>query len=601
MLYSYNKYKLILEDASDDKQKEKIRKFLKFEPIIDYIFDDLLKVRGKKYAVWFANSIKDNFSKFISKDTNYYIKDVEYFLKTGEFKNFANETDYNNKDFFKLDIDVIQQKWNPYIRVNSTILNTILDWLSSPLRIEKVDLSKLTLKDAVEKSETWHKELKASGTVLNEDGIVIMTFDDGYYWIDLETNYCKDEANAMGHCASTDSDTLLSLRIKQSPHVTVAFDYNNGHYGGTIHQMKGRNNKKPVEKYHKYIMELLKLPNVGEWVTIPENVNESKYIVSGFEHDQYAPEEDFHISDLTGEQIKEIFISNKDIKLAIGDRYKLVQAGVLDKEEFVSKYSDLGIFNGEIHFLLDDWSDLDKYIFKQDRNKDNDWQYKILNGEGWRYFDYDTTLDFDYNYHWEFNNNALESIIEYTIENDISIDYVIDDGDMGKLKLTNKNMTIVNGDIIIDFKPINIQIKLSKILSSEEYYDTATKMTVYSDEFSELREKLDDVRTRAQESADESEAYDTIIKAIEKTIGSEVKKDEKDEYFKDSKIHIKPNFNMLSLLDTEGEKTILDIINNLSSNTFEESQIVVDEPYYGWDGDIDKDVLSDELMNNLEN
>jgi hypothetical protein len=59
----------------------------------------------------------------------------------------------------------------------------------------------------------------------------------------------------MGHCGNTNKgDTLYSLRDRnKSPHVTAAIDTKKG----IVYQMKGRNNKKPIDKYHKYIVDLL--------------------------------------------------------------------------------------------------------------------------------------------------------------------------------------------------------------------------------------------------------------------------------------------------------------------------------------------------------
>lgn len=61
---------------------------------------------------------------------------------------------------------------------------TILDWFRSPLRTENEDLYKLSLDEAYKKAVKWHDNLSATGVIANEDGIVFMTFDDGYYWID---------------------------------------------------------------------------------------------------------------------------------------------------------------------------------------------------------------------------------------------------------------------------------------------------------------------------------------------------------------------------------------------------------------------------------
>jgi len=113
----------------------------------------------------------------------------------------------------------------------------------------------MSFDEAFKKSDEWHKSLKSGGVIEDEHGKILMTFPDGFYWIDLETTYDRDEANAMGHCGRTNKgDTIYSLRDRnKQPHITAAIDT----YKGIVYQMKGRNNKKPIEKYHKYIVALL--------------------------------------------------------------------------------------------------------------------------------------------------------------------------------------------------------------------------------------------------------------------------------------------------------------------------------------------------------
>ena len=112
-----------------------------------------------------------------------------------------------------------------------------------------------------------------------------MEFDDGFYWIDLETTYCSDEADAMGHCGNTDKGTTLySLRDrKKQPHITVSIDDKEG----VIYQMKGKNNKKPIDKYHPYIVDLL----INDDLEVPIKGFGSEYLKA----EDFNPNEDLHI------------------------------------------------------------------------------------------------------------------------------------------------------------------------------------------------------------------------------------------------------------------------------------------------------------------
>lgn len=142
----------------------------------------------------------------------------------------------------------------------------------------------------------------------------ILTFNDGYSWVDLEKGYCDKEGRSMGHCGNINAqqgDTILSLRDRKNvPHLT--FVLNNGY----LIEMKGKGNSKPAQGYHKYIVELLKLP-------IIKNIMDGRYLV----------ENDFKLSDLTNEQREEVFNVNPKLKI----RYtyeKLKYNQNLSKEEF---------------------------------------------------------------------------------------------------------------------------------------------------------------------------------------------------------------------------------------------------------------------------
>jgi len=143
----------------------------------------------------------------------------------------------------------------------------------------------------------YHENLKKKQrNISGAPGKNILSFPDGYSWVDLGKGYCDIESKAMGHCGNAgakNGDTILSLRDnKNIPHLT--FILNNGVLG----EMKGRSNDKPSKKYHSHIIELLKLPIIKK---IAED--------SG-----YLPENNFKLSDLTQEQAKEVVKVNKNLE-----------------------------------------------------------------------------------------------------------------------------------------------------------------------------------------------------------------------------------------------------------------------------------------------
>jgi len=80
---------------------------------------------------------------------------------------------------------------------------------------------------------------------------VIHTFDNGYFWYDIQSHACDFEAKEMAHCGRGESGTLYSLRSgekrKMKPFVTIEFD------GTTIYQIKGKANSAPGPDLWSYI------------------------------------------------------------------------------------------------------------------------------------------------------------------------------------------------------------------------------------------------------------------------------------------------------------------------------------------------------------
>lgn len=210
--------------------------------------------------------------------------------------------------------------------------------------------------DSMDKASTeWHSKLRASGLVTQEDGKIIMEFPDKFYWIDLETNSADDEACAMGHCGRTSADTILSLRERKTegsePHVTIAVDYVDSDDPSKgyrmVYQCKGKNNKKPVEKYHKYIVDLY-----------------IKYGITEF-GDEYQRSEDFHVEDVTDQAL---------VDKMLDERPELyLSAGTLKKDVFnyiVPKLKERGLYErfienrGLVSDLWHAWSNGDMDIEK---------------------------------------------------------------------------------------------------------------------------------------------------------------------------------------------------------------------------------------------
>jgi hypothetical protein len=200
---------------------------------------DFLTAQSEKFAIWLADSIvkaQMNISNDLTKK------------QAVEFLN-------NNPNTLK----GLRQR-----------IRGILDWLESPIT-PKQNLRELSFIQAEEKSKKWHDELSISGGDIDynepKENIILKTyptneFGKTYYWVMLPSNTCTLESSRMGHCGqSSYSDNLISFRSTYTningeemndSHITI------GYGDGLFYQVKGKQNKKPLEKYFPYIFDFIK-------------------------------------------------------------------------------------------------------------------------------------------------------------------------------------------------------------------------------------------------------------------------------------------------------------------------------------------------------
>lgn len=173
---------------------------------------------------------------------------------TKEYAKQQNIDKPNLKEVIPL---IDQNELVSFIDRNNVPIAVILEWLKSPLRQGDVNLQQIKdLSQALEMAQEWHNNIEASGIIKDQSGEIIKEYPDGFYWIDLQTNSSADEGQAMGHCGTDRrATTLFSLRDKSmSPHVTVAYNTDKK----IVTQVKGRSNKRPIDKYMEYVFDFLK-------------------------------------------------------------------------------------------------------------------------------------------------------------------------------------------------------------------------------------------------------------------------------------------------------------------------------------------------------
>lgn len=193
----------------------------------------------------------------------------------------------------------------------------IMDWVTSPRRRGQLNLKTMSFQEALQKSNEWHESLEGK-SALNYIEKNEILFDyrnndgEGYYWVNLKTNFSSEESDRMGHCGrDSGCDTLFSLRSvdeygENRSHVTASYNQEEK----ILAQIKGRKNSKPKPVYHKFIMDLL---------------TNTKYPVRSLSKNVYLNESNFKLSDLTESQLEDIFNKNKDLKIyyLFGDKKKI--------------------------------------------------------------------------------------------------------------------------------------------------------------------------------------------------------------------------------------------------------------------------------------
>ena len=147
-------------------------------------------------------------------------------------------------------------------------IQSIMDWVRVGLNGRLNQYQNLEFSELYNKSREWHDSLSLGQGDINyiEENTIVKDFrnenEEGFYWVDLNTNSSDEECNRMGHCGRTGSNNnLYSLReTKKLP--GGKFTLNRSHLtasignDGILYQLKGPKNSKPQEEFHQYILPL---------------------------------------------------------------------------------------------------------------------------------------------------------------------------------------------------------------------------------------------------------------------------------------------------------------------------------------------------------
>jgi len=180
---------------------------------------------------------------------------------------------------------------------SSNDFNIIADWLKG--RGDKINPDEPNIKDikgisfviALQLAREWKDYIEADKPV--ETGKVILEYSDGFYWVDLETDYCEIEAKQGAHCGASDykdgQGNVFSLR---TPQHKVALTLDLHLTDRNIRQIRGGANTKPKTKYHRYIVDFL-----------TNKKTDVRHLRLETDH---RPEDNFSLNDLSNKDLNKV-------------------------------------------------------------------------------------------------------------------------------------------------------------------------------------------------------------------------------------------------------------------------------------------------------
>jgi len=286
-------------------------------------------------SVWIGKKIIDKYEKNFKKYNSY------KHLDDSQIKKITLRR-INGVDGFEFILDIGNE------------VPSIMDWYRVALNGNIKPYENLSFDELYNKSVEWHNSLGVGKSKIDyiEKKEIILDFrqdDEGFYWADLEISKCSEEAERMGHCASSKGQ-LYSLReYKKMPnnhtlnksHLTASIGSD-----GKLLQLKGPKNSKPKPEFHKYIIPLLKYKKDGD------------YLIKSFGH-EYDSKNDFKILDLSVDEIKDLYQSRPDLFKEFKERRFVEKLGLKEKSK-----------NNELHEINILPSDINEFIETTDNISD---------------------------------------------------------------------------------------------------------------------------------------------------------------------------------------------------------------------------------------
>lgn len=298
--------------------------------------------------------------------------------------------------------EVINELNSDYtLQTNRQSIISIMDWIRVGLNGNVRPYQNLKYKELLDQSKKWHDELEVGDSTIDykEEHPVVVDFrnekGNGYYWVDLETKDCNEESKRMGHCGRS-AGNLYSLRFT-SPIENTKFTKNRSfvtasvNEDGVLLQMKGPHNKKPAEELHSYIVPFILNDIVGKFGS------------------EYQSSEDFSLTDLPEDKIKEIYDQKPDLFDNRKGKRALQKIGLIANRSTEDMVFELQIDPAYISRYVDgDWT-IRKYKDANGRQRETGMFETLLSGDYWDLFDNDGDWNVALEYYIDDENKDIIS------------------------------------------------------------------------------------------------------------------------------------------------------------------------------------------------
>jgi hypothetical protein len=365
---------------------------------------DVLANAAGPFAVWLGNKLIDLYAK---KYLEIHLRD---YSQTPEQKEKIESEFADPQKRKQRVLDFLNRLGG--VRGNLSNITSIMDWIRVGLNGNVKPYMNMSFEELYDLSREWHDSLEAGQGDFNynEKNKVLRDYRDengiGFYWVDLETNSSDEECDRMGHCGRTGGDkSLYSLRRTQR--INKDFTLNKsyltaavGEDNGVIYQLKGPKNSKPDEKYHPYIVDLI--------------LNDEH--IQGF-GSEYASDKDFKITDLSNEEIIEIYSKKPQLFNTFKLKSFLKNELGIEGIGLPDMVFELKISPNEIHYHIDgDWVSNKRKRKTPAGNEVTDevwFTEQVLSGDVREFYDYSGEWKSSLEYHVNKENaNRIREIIK---------------------------------------------------------------------------------------------------------------------------------------------------------------------------------------------